>query len=420
MSTDFKSRQTPGVYVTELDPFPPSMVGVQTAVPAFVGYTEKAEVSGKPVRLKPVKCGAMVDFDLIFGGAPASGEIFHLYDSLRLFYANGGGECYVVSVGDYSAPVSLKPLQKGLSALENEAEPTMLVIPDAVLLPADSKPIAGTSLPKSQAFATLVQAMLQQAGTLQDRVAILDVYGTLSLPGAKSAEFDSNLTALIEQFRQDVGTEFLSYGAAYFPFLQTSLDGVANPLPPSPALAGVCTLVDTSRGVWNAPANISLGSVTAPTVVINAQQQAELNTPIDGKAVDAIREFVGRGTLVWGARTLDGNSNDYRYIQVRRTLIYIEQSIKAALGQFVFAANDGKTWATVKSMISSFLHQLWAQGGLMGATASEAYSVEVGLGSTMTAQDILDGYMIVQVTLQMIRPAEFIELVFKQKMERST
>ena len=138
--------------------------------------------------------------------------------------------------------------------------------------------------------------------------------------------------------------------------------------------------------------------------------------PMNGKAVNAIRTFVGRGTLVWGARTLDGNSNDWRYIQVRRTLIYIEQSVKVALDRFVFAANDGQTWVAVTSMISNFLQGLWSQGGLMGDKASDAFAVSCGLGSTMTPQDILDGYMVVQITLQMIHPAEFIELTFKQKM----
>ena len=186
------------------------------------------------------------------------------------------------------------------------------------------------------------------------------------------------------------------------------------------AMAGVYTKIDGSRGVWNAPANTTLTSVVSPTLAINDAMQEDLNVPLDGKAVDAIREFTGRGTVVWGARTLDGNSNDYRYIQVRRTLIYIEQSIKAALNPFVFAPNDGNTWTTVVSMVSNFLQGVWSQGGLMGATASEAYTVQCGLGSTMTAQDILDGYMIVQVMLQMIRPAEFIELTFKQKMEGSS
>ncbi|HEX9939009.1 MAG TPA: phage tail sheath C-terminal domain-containing protein [Longimicrobium sp.] len=177
------------------------------------------------------------------------------------------------------------------------------------------------------------------------------------------------------------------------------------------------TYVDETRGVWNAPANVSLRSVAGPTVPLDGNQQAELNMPVDGKAVDALREFPGRGTVVWGARTLDGNSPDYRYIQVRRTLIYIEQSIKNALAQFAFAPNTGQTWTSVVSMVSSFLQQLWSQGGLMGATAQEAFSVECGLGSTMTGKDILDGWMIVQITVQMIRPAEFTELTFKQKME---
>ena len=93
------------------------------------------------------------------------------------------------------------------------------------------------------------------------------------------------------------------------------------------------------------------------------------------------------------------------------------ESIKTALAQFVFAPNDGKTWVTVVSMVSNFLQWLWAQGGLMGDKASDAFTVQCGLGSTMTGQDILDGYMIVSVTLQMIRPAEFIELTFKQQMQ---
>jgi phage tail sheath protein FI len=83
----------------------------------------------------------------------------------------------------------------------------------------------------------------------------------------------------------------------------------------------------------------------------------------------------------------------------------------------MFAANDGQTWAAVTAMISNFLTGVWSQGGLMGNQASDAFTVHCGVGSTMTAQDILNGYMIVQVMLQMIRPAEFIELTLKQHME---
>lgn len=125
---------------------------------------------------------------------------------------------------------------------------------------------------------------------------------------------------------------------------------------------------------------------------------------------------MGRGPTVWGARTLDGNSNDYRYVQVRRTLIYLEQSIKAAMNPFGSAANDGMTWMSVVAIVSDFLQNLWARGGLIGATSQEACSVSSGLGITMSARDVLEGYMVVQVLVQLIHPAEFVELTFKQKM----
>jgi phage tail sheath protein FI len=145
-------------------------------------------------------------------------------------------------------------------------------------------------------------------------------------------------------------------------------------------------------------------------------EQGGFNVPTNGQAIDIIRAQPGRGNVVWGARTLDGNSQDYRYIQVRRTLIYVEQTIKLALQSYVFAANDAITWTNVTSSISAFLTGLWQQGGLMGAKSTDAFTVNCGLGATMTAQDVLNGYMVVAVTLQMIHPAEFIELTFTQTM----
>ena len=543
-------RRTPGVYVTEKTAFPPSIVGVPTAVPGFIGYTQKADVSGKPVFLEPIKIGSLADYQSIFGGEydplytitpVASGEIqahkfdfkvsdpedngdikyyrlgvppappptpqFNLYNSMRLFYANGGGNCFVVSVAPYLNPpedgkpptpntVSKDALIAGLKAIQDQVGPTMLVVPEAVLLPAATV----TSNP----FKDVVRAMLDQCELMQDRFAILDVYGTQTVVS------QATLDEVIQKFRTDVDGSPLNRGAAYFPFVNSTVvpisdydytnispivdatppnnsltkiltwenanlynggvvptdptkgtpryeavkadielmkDTTLTPvqitkvnqnllaalpllgdmlnviayqndvLPSSGAMAGVYTRVDQASGVWNAPANVTLNAVAKSTYKLNDAQQGDLNLPVDGKAIDALREFTGRGTVVWGARTLDGNSNDYRYIQVRRTLIYIEQSIKSALNQFVFAPNDTNTWVAVVSMCSAFLQGLWQQGGLMGASQNEAFGVECGIGSTMTPQDVLNGYMIVQVTLQMIRPAEFIELIFKQKME---
>lgn len=201
-----------------------------------------------------------------------------------------------------------------------------------------------------------------------------------------------------------------------FKQMETLVAGEMNVLPPSGFLAGVWAASDSQRGVWNAPANIALASTLEPLYKMSDAEQGGFNVPTNGEAIDIIRAQPSRGNVVWGARTLDGNSNDYRYIQVRRTLIYVEQSIKQALAPYVFAPNDSLTWGTVTAAIASFLTGLWQSGGLMGAKPSEAFTVSCGLGSTMTSQDILDGYMIVAVTLQMIHPAEFIELTFTQTM----
>jgi phage tail sheath protein FI len=463
--------RTPGVYINEPDSFPPSIVGVDTAVPAFIGYTEKAAENRKNLHGLPQRISSMADFERCFGAGPSHGyavvdaaappapgerEIgtlqmegraaesrlvdrspgrFILYDSLRLFYSNGGGDCYIVSCGSYGGEkVDKGALLEGLAAIENVVGPTMLVIPDAALLGAP-----GAS--------DVASAMLQQCLQSQDRVAIMDVSGAEVLPPG------GDFGPLIARFRDGLAgapAESLRYGMAYFPFLQTCIVdpaefspadfdmGPGAPplsagsadfarlaamaaadrglLPPSGAMAGVYASNDADRGVWNAPANVGIADLLAPTIEINGQQQQDLNAPAEGLAVNAIRTFVNRGSLVWGARTLDGNSNDWRYIQVRRTMIYVQQSVKTALNSFVFAPNTAQTWVTVTSMAESFLHGLWAEGGLMGASPSQAFRVQCGLGSTMTADDVMNGIMRVQLVLTMVHPAEFIELTFEQQM----
>ena len=199
--------------------------------------------------------------------------------------------------------------------------------------------------------------------------------------------------------------------------METVIATALNLLPPSGAIAGIYTLVDATRGVWTAPANMAPVAVTAPSVRLNDQQQGALNVPVNGKAINTIRDFVGRGTLVWGARTLDANNNEYRYIPVRRTLIYVEQSIKGGLNPFTFEPNNANTWTAVIALVSNFLLGLWQQGGLQGATPKDAFAVKCGLGATMTAQDILEGNMMVDVMMAMVRPAEFIVLRIQQKMQ---
>jgi phage tail sheath protein FI len=154
-------------------------------------------------------------------------------------------------------------------------------------------------------------------------------------------------------------------------------------------------------------------------VNLDDKEQENLNVPIDGKAINAIRTFPGKGVLVWGARTMDGNSQDWRYISVRRTVSMIELSIKYAAEVFVFQPNNSSTWSNLKAMITNFLTNMWYAGALAGASPESSFSVDVGLGSTMTSVDILDGYMRVSVKIAVTRPAEFIVITFEQQMQTS-
>ena len=191
-------------------------------------------------------------------------------------------------------------------------------------------------------------------------------------------------------------------------------------LPPSAAIAGAYCTVDATRGVWKAPANISLSLVSSCVTKISHEEQAELNIHTEGgKSINAIRAFTGQGVMVWGARTLAGNDNEWRYVNVRRFYNFVEESVKKAAQQFVFEPNDANTWTRVSTMIENFLSNLWRQGALAGATTQEAFFVKIGLDITITRDDLLNGIMNVEIGLAVVRPAEFIVLRFSQKMQES-
>ncbi len=201
--------------------------------------------------------------------------------------------------------------------------------------------------------------------------------------------------------------------------IRKMIEAVKLILPPSGAVAGAYALVDSTRGVWKSPANVSLNRVNAPTISMETSEQDGLNVSDTGKSINAIRKFSGKGVLIWGARTLDGNSNEWRYISVRRFFNMVEESTKKASAQFVFEPNDANTWVKVKAMIENFLTIQWRAGALMGAKAEDAFFVKVGLGETMTQNDVLNGKMIIEIGMAAVRPAEFIILRFSHKMIES-
>lgn len=208
--------------------------------------------------------------------------------------------------------------------------------------------------------------------------------------------------------------------SATFNEIKTQLAKLTVKMPPSSAMAGVYARVDRDRGVWKAPANVGLNYVIKPSVKITNDMQDGLNVDtVAGKSINAIRAFTGKGTLVWGARTLAGNDNEWRYVSVRRFFNMVEESVKKATGQFVFEPNDANTWVKVRAMIENFLILQWRAGALAGAKPEDAFYVRVGLGQTMTADDILNGYMHVEIGMAVVRPAEFIILKFSHKLQQS-
>ena len=231
----------------------------------------------------------------------------------------------------------------------------------------------------------------------------------------------AGITAIFEsaEFLSIESENALFSGHPVFAAVKQQIEQTMAVLPTGGAVAGVYASVDRTRGVWKAPANVSLNGVSAPAVKINDEAQGDLNVHTTGKSVNAIRAFTGKGNLIWGARTLDGNSNEWRYIPVRRFFNMAEESIKKATVPFTFEPNDANTWVRVRAMIENFLTLQWRAGALAGEKTAQAFYVKVGLGETMTAQDILEGRMIVEIGMAVVRPAEFIILKFAHKMQES-
>jgi phage tail sheath protein FI len=251
---------------------------------------------------------------------------------------------------------------------------------------------------------------------------VADTLASESITEARAEGINAEINKISEDNDADAVTSLHATLTVISPKLNmiiAEMSEMLNLMPPSSAMAGAYSMVDFTSSVAQSPANISLGSVISPAVNINNDNQEDLNLPLNGKAVNAIRSFQGKGVLVWGARTLDGNSKDYRYVSVRRTMTFLEQSIKFAAEAFVFAPNNATTWSTLRATVSNFLTNQWQSGLLAGQSPDDAFQIEIGLGSTMTPNDILDGILKMTVKVAITRPAEFIVITFEQQQQKS-
>jgi len=195
-----------------------------------------------------------------------------------------------------------------------------------------------------------------------------------------------------------------TYAAMYHPWIQVfdRVSGQSADVPPSGAVLGVYSRTDQTRGVHKAPAN---ETVFCRGLSINyTKGEQDLLNPA---GVNLIRVIPGEGIRVWGARTASSNAA-FRYVNIRRLFIYVMESIKASTNWVVFEPNDATLWQRVSLTVSSFLDSLWRTGMLSGASAGEAYFVEIGPGTTMTMDDIRSGRLICNIGIAPSRPAEFV------------
>ena len=591
----------PGVYTQEIQTLPPTVGVIQSAVPVFIGYTQMAEKKGENLLNIPTRIKSMREYEDWFGGPPnvkltveiddrptnprrpsvnitsVDGFKHKMYHALRLYYANGGGPCFITSVGDFSSDPQKEALIEGIRPAIKVKDITILVFPD------------GTSLADNN-YKDVIEAALAHCVKMKNRVTIIDVndsfgenyddieevfqtnmpsdieikkYGMAYYPGlqtglsyaydpnevtitkhlpfvvfkddapgtpdgktaaektkdyqtllTKESKIDTNLNslnatkdflaALVAEFKSNTGdnaalktaaekiaakhkqtidpklkaelskadgkpkeelpkvieandasitdkkkekkesdeklktsrdggfdirdkkvevysgkklNELQGLNGQFYEKVREGIQNVPVPMPPSPAIAGIYVRTDATQGVWKAPANVSVFGSIKPTIDIDDDLHANLNAPSNGKSINVIRTYPGRGLLVYGARTLAGNDLEWRYVNVRRTFCFIEDSVARAMQDFVFEPNTPQTWIKVKSMIKSFLNRLWKAGGLYGNTPEDAYEVICGEPDSFSVEEMLSGIMRIFIKVAVARPAEFIVLQYEHKFQ---
>ena len=257
----------------------------------------------------------------------------------------------------------------------------------------------------------VIQSAVAHAEKMKSRMVIVDP------PAGTELKTEKNVT--------DLGLPTSTYSVLYYPWVKVVnpfFDAEDNPgvpttvlVPPSGYAAGMWSKIDGRRGVWKAPAGVetALLGLSGARYVVEDAEQDQLN-PL---GVNALRRLPGFGNVIWGSRTLSTKANpEWRYVPVRRTAIFIEQSIYGGIQWAVFEPNDHRLWASLRLNMEAFMDGLFRSGAFQGQKASDAYFVRCGLGDTMTQDDIDRGQVIAIVGFAPLKPAEFVIVRIQQKV----
>lgn len=374
------SYVAPGVFVEEVSFRAKAIEGVSTNTTAFVGPTLTGPTGSPPALLTSYQ-----DFERLYGGsgdlgfAPRCNFIAH---GVRAFFNEGGQRLYVARVAATKKPPTLAGYRKALKLLANLPDVTIVAAPGVTeFSPALADGVVG--------------ALITHAEQLKYRVAVLDVPARQSVQQAQDyrAKINSQFAALYY-------TWVVMANPGFKPTLPGSPPELS--LPPSPFICGIYARTDITRGVFKAPANEIVQSALRFESALSKGDQDILN-PL---GINCLRSFVGRGNLVWGARTTSSDP-EWRYISVRRYFNFVEQSIDLGTQWAVFEPNTDRLWTNVRATVSDFLYNEWRNGALMGTKPDEAYFVKCDR-STMTQNDLDNGRLVCLVGLATVKPAEFI------------
>lgn len=282
-------------------------------------------------------------------------------------------------------------------------------LPPSAFMGEDNGPGRRTGI---QAFLDNPNVSLMSVPGCTEPAVLLALVAHCELTASRFAAIDMPReiydTGKLKEFRDYFDTQ---YAALYHPWLTVydPAESRSIAMPPSGSVLGIYARADTTRGVHKAPANEVVRNCVGLDISFGKGEQDILN-PV---GINLIRSFPGQGIRVWGARTASSNGL-WKYINVRRLFIYVEESIKANTNWVVFEPNDARLWARVKRTIDVFLNTTWRSGALQGASASEAFYVNVG-PETMTQDDIDNGRLICEIGIAPVKPAEFVIFRLTQK-----
>ncbi len=384
---------SPGVYIEEIEIGSKPIEGVSTSTAAFIGLTEK----GDEYINKPTLVTSWGDYVKKFGRYTE--EAPYIAPAVNGFFQNGGKRCFIVKVpaGSDEAETNANIIGKDEGAGKRTGLQSLIEVDDVNIVA-----VPGVT------DITVQKSVITHCENMKDRFCILD------------APENADLDEVQNHKNQVVSTK--GYAALYYPWIkvnvekgtevdveiggqtvkETKISFEQKFMPPSGYLAGIYARTDTERGVHKAPANEMVRGALELKVPITKGEQDILNP----KGINCIRSFSGRGILVWGARTTASDPL-WKYVNVRRLFLFLEESIDEGTQWVVFEPNDKALWGRVVQTVTNFLTNVWKDGALAGTTPDEAFFVRCD-ETTMTQDDINNGRLICEIGVAPVRPAEFV------------